>query len=174
MVKRCMDELDVDPKRYPARTIKGRISDAKNRLRDAETFREEQGYYFETTVADVYALYEKKMHDNNAMDFDDLLVRTVNLLELFADVREGYARQFRHVLVDEYQDTNRVQYRLLQLLTEEHGNLFVVGDDAQSIYGFRAADIRNILDFERDFDATRSSSSRTTARRRRSSTPPTS
>ncbi len=155
MVKRCMDELDVDPKRYPARTIKSRISDAKNRLIDAETFREEQGSYFEAIVADVYAMYEKQMHDNNAMDFDDLLVRTVNLLELFTDVREGYARQFRHVLVDEYQDTNRVQYRLLQLLTEESGNLFVVGDDAQSIYGFRAAEIRNILDFEKDFDATR-------------------
>ena len=155
MVKRCMDELDIDPKRYPARTLKGAISDAKNRLRDAETYREEQGNYFETIVAEVYALYEKKMHDNNAMDFDDLLVRTVNLLELFSDVREGYARQFRHVLVDEYQDTNRVQYRLLQLLTEESGNLFVVGDDAQSIYGFRAAEIRNILDFEKDFDATR-------------------
>ena len=87
----------------------------------------------------------------NAMDFDDLLVRTVNLFELFADLRERYARNFRHVLVDEYQDTNRVQYRLLQLLSGEHGNLFVVGDESQSIYGFRAADIRNILDFERDF-----------------------
>ncbi len=127
MVKRCMDELDVDPKRYPPRTIKGAISGAKNRLRDAETYREEAGSYFESVVADVYALYEKQMHDNNAMDFDDLLVRTVNLLELFADVRAAYQRQFRHVLVDEYQDTNRVQYRLLQLLTEESGNLFVVG-----------------------------------------------
>ncbi len=155
MVKRCMDELDVDPKRFPPRTVKAAISDAKNRLRDAETYREEQGSYFESIVADVYAMYEKQMVDNNAMDFDDLLVRTVNLLELFADVRAGYQRQFRHVLVDEYQDTNRVQYRLLQLLTEEHGNLFVVGDDAQSIYGFRAAEIRNILDFEKDFGAER-------------------
>ena len=113
--------------------------------------REEQGSFFETIVADVYELYEKRMHAANAMDFDDLLVRTVNLFELFADVRERYARGFRHVLVDEYQDTNRVQYRLLQLLTGEHGNLFVVGDESQSVYGFRAADIRNILDFERDF-----------------------
>ena len=85
------------------------------------------------------------------MDFDDLLVRTVNLLELFADVREKYRRIFRWVLVDEYQDTNRAQYRMLQLLTEEHRNLTVVGDDFQAIYGFRGADIRNILDFERDF-----------------------
>ena len=150
MVKRCMDELEIDPKRFPPRSIKGQISGAKNRLRDAETMREEQGSFFEETVADVYELYERRMHAANAMDFDDLLVRTVNLFELFSDLRERYARNFRHVLVDEYQDTNRVQYRMLQLLTGEHGNLFVVGDDAQSVYGFRAADIRNILDFEKD------------------------
>ncbi len=153
MVKRCMDELEIDPKRFPPRSIKGQISGAKNRLRDAETLREEQGSFFEVTVADVYQLYEKRMHEANAMDFDDLLLRTVNLFELFADLRERYARNFRHVLVDEYQDTNRVQYRLLQLLSGQHGNLFVVGDESQSVYGFRAADIRNILDFERDFPA---------------------
>jgi DNA helicase-2/ATP-dependent DNA helicase PcrA len=152
MVKRCMDELEIDPKRFPPRSIKTQISGAKNRLRDAETLREEQGSFFEETVADVYALYERRMHAANAMDFDDLLVRTVNLFELFADLRERYARNFRHVLVDEYQDTNRVQYRMLQLLSGEHGNLFVVGDDSQSVYGFRAADIRNILDFEEDFE----------------------
>ncbi|MEO7197679.1 MAG: UvrD-helicase domain-containing protein, partial [Solirubrobacterales bacterium] len=151
MVKRCMDELEVDPKRFPPRSLKSQISGAKNRLRDAETLREEQGSFFEETVADVFALYEKRMHTANAMDFDDLLVRTVNLFELFADLRERYARNFRHVLVDEYQDTNRVQYRMLQLLSGEHGNLFVVGDESQSVYGFRAADIRNILDFDRDF-----------------------
>ena len=87
----------------------------------------------------------------NAMDFDDLLVRTVNVLELFPEVRARYAAAFRHVLVDEYQDTNHAQYRLLQLLAGEHRNLAVVGDDAQSIYGFRGADIRNILDFQDDF-----------------------
>ena len=153
MVKRCMEDLDVDPKRFPPRTVKGQISGAKNRLRDAETYREEQGSFFEETVADVYTRYERQMHANNAMDFDDLLVRCVNLFELFDDLRDRYARNFRHILVDEYQDTNRVQYRLLQLLSGEHGNLFVVGDESQSIYGFRAADIRNILDFERDFAA---------------------
>ena len=154
MVKRCMEEHDIDPKRFPPRTIKGQISLAKNRLRDAETYREEQGSFFEETVADVYAMYEQRMHANNAMDFDDLLVRCVNLFELFEDLRDRYAHNFRHVLVDEYQDTNRVQYRLLQLLSGEHGNLFVVGDESQSIYGFRAADIRNILDFQKDFEAT--------------------
>jgi DNA helicase-2/ATP-dependent DNA helicase PcrA len=154
MVKRCMDDLDVDPKRFPPRSVRSQISGAKNRLRDAETYRSEQGSFFEETVADVYVAYERRMHANNAMDFDDLLVRTVNLFELNDDLRERYSRTFRQVLVDEYQDTNRVQYRLLKLLSGEHGNLFVVGDDAQSIYSFRAAEIRNILDFERDFDAT--------------------
>jgi DNA helicase II / ATP-dependent DNA helicase PcrA len=151
MVKRCMDELEVDPKRFPPRSVQAQISGAKNRLLDAEGYREETAGFFEETVAEVYRLYERRMHEANAMDFDDLLVRTVNLFELFEDVRRRYQRAFRWVLVDEYQDTNRAQYRLLQLVTEEHGNLTVVGDDAQSIYGFRHADIRNILDFERDF-----------------------
>ena len=109
------------------------------------------------------------------MDFDDLLFRAVNVLELFQEVRDRYAQAFRWVLVDEYQDTNHAQYRWLQLLVGEHRNLAVVGDDDQSIYGFRGADITNILNFEDDYpDADgRSSSSRTTARRRRSSRPRT-
>jgi DNA helicase-2/ATP-dependent DNA helicase PcrA len=154
MVKRCMGELEMDPKRFPPRAIRAQISGAKNRLADAADYREQQGSFFEQTVADVYELYEKRMHEANAMDFDDLLVRMVNLLELFDDVRDRYQRAFRHVLVDEYQDTNRAQYRLLQLLCERHRNLFVVGDDFQSVYGFRGADIRNILEFERDFPDT--------------------
>jgi DNA helicase II / ATP-dependent DNA helicase PcrA len=155
MLKRCMSELEIDPKRFAPRAIRAQISGAKNRLVDAETMREQHGSFFERTAADCFALYEKRMHEANAMDFDDLLVRTVDLLELFDDVRDRYRRTFRWVLVDEYQDTNRAQYRLLQLLCGEQRNLTVVGDDSQSIYGFRHADIRNILDFERDFpDAT--------------------
>jgi ATP-dependent DNA helicase UvrD/PcrA len=168
MVKRCAEELGVDPKRYPPRAVRAQISKAKNQLLDAEAYAspasdpaddevmvQEVGLTdFEQTVADVYRLYERRMLEANAMDFDDLLVRTVNLLELFEDVRERYRRAFRWVLVDEYQDTNRAQYRLLQLLAEERGNLFVVGDDFQSIYSFRSADIRNILEFERDFEDT--------------------
>jgi DNA helicase-2/ATP-dependent DNA helicase PcrA len=154
MVKRCAEEVGVDPKRFPPRAVRAQISGAKSRLLDADAYSAQQGSYFEETVADVYALYERRMLEANAMDFDDLLIRTVNLLELFDDVRERYRRAFRWVLVDEYQDTNRVQYRLLQLLCEEHGNLFVVGDDFQSIYSFRSADIRNILEFERDFPET--------------------
>ena len=109
------------------------------------------GSFFEQTVADVYRVYERELHRMNAMDFDDLLVRAVNVLELFHEVRDRYASGFRHVLVDEYQDTNHAQYRWLQLLAGEHRNLMVVGDDAQSIYGFRGADIRNILEFEDTF-----------------------
>jgi DNA helicase-2/ATP-dependent DNA helicase PcrA len=109
------------------------------------------GSYFEQTVADAYELYERELLRFNAMDFDDLLVRAVNVLELFPEVRERYEQAFRHVLVDEYQDTNHAQYRWLTLLSGERRNLAVVGDDAQSVYGFRGADIRNILDFEQDF-----------------------
>ena len=155
MIKRCLDELDLDPKRFPPRAVKSQISQAKNTLTDPEAYREAQGGFFETTVADVFETYQRRMREANAMDFDDLLARTVDLLELFDDVRERYRRAFRWVLVDEYQDTNRVQYRLLQLLCSEHRNLTVVGDEDQSVYGFRSADIRNILEFERDFpDAT--------------------
>jgi DNA helicase-2/ATP-dependent DNA helicase PcrA len=151
MLKRCMEELHVDPKRYPPRAIRAQISGAKNQLVDVDAYAQAQGSVFEETAAALYSLYEKRMLEANAMDFDDLLVRTVNALELFEEVRERWRRVFRHVLVDEYQDTNHAQYRLLQLLTAEHGNLMVVGDEDQSIYGFRHADIRNILDFERDF-----------------------
>ena len=151
MLKRCMAELGVDPKRYPPRAIRAQISGAKNQLVDAAAYAQAQGSVFEEAVAAVYELYEKRMLEANAMDFDDLLVRTVNALELFEEVRERWRGAFRHVLVDEYQDTNHAQYRLLQLLTAEHGNLMVVGDEDQSVYGFRHADIRNILDFERDF-----------------------
>ena len=155
--------------------LQHQISDAKNKLRDAAAYRQLVGSYFEQTVADVFELYEQRLHRMNAMDFDDLLVRTVNVLELFPEVRARYRAAFRHVLVDEYQDTNHAQYRLLQLLAGEHRNLAVVGDDDQSIYGFRGADIRNILDFQDDFPTRprSSGSSRTTARRRRSSTRPT-
>jgi DNA helicase-2/ATP-dependent DNA helicase PcrA len=151
LVKRCIEELDIDPKRFTPRAIKRQVSDAKNQLLDAAGYRAKVGSFFEQTAADIYELYEQRAHAMNALDFDDLLVRTVNLLELFPEVRERYQHSFQHVLVDEYQDTNRAQYRWLQILAEEHRNLAVVGDDAQSIYAFRGADIRNILDFEDDF-----------------------
>jgi DNA helicase-2/ATP-dependent DNA helicase PcrA len=173
LAKRSADAVGVDPKRFTPSAVLNQISAAKNRLVDAASFRQTVASQFEEMIADVYDIYERDLHRMNAMDFDDLLFRTVNLLELYADVRERYTSTFRHVLVDEYQDTNHAQYRLLQLLVGGgrqapageaqrgdrpsysgpvgHRNLAVVGDDAQSIYSFRGADVRNILDFQDDF-----------------------
>jgi DNA helicase II / ATP-dependent DNA helicase PcrA len=165
LTKRCIDELGIDPKRYTPALIHNRISAAKNKLLDAAAYGEQEGASFEQ-AAEVYQLYERELKRMNAMDFDDLLVRAVDLLEMFPEVREHYATAFRHVLVDEYQDTNHAQYRWLQLLVgggrdapilgegahvQGHRNLAVVGDDSQSIYSFRGADVRNILDFQKDF-----------------------
>jgi DNA helicase-2/ATP-dependent DNA helicase PcrA len=160
MVKRCLDQLGVDLKRFTPGAVQNQISSAKNELRSAEDYRQIVGSFFEQTVADAYDLYEREMHRANALDFDDLLFRAVNVLELFPEVRERYQAAFRHVLVDEYQDTNQAQYRWLKLLVGEgtgddpdqgHRNLAVVGDDAQSIYGWRGADIKNLLGFQDDF-----------------------
>ncbi|MBA3327938.1 MAG: UvrD-helicase domain-containing protein [Solirubrobacterales bacterium] len=151
LVKRCLDDLGVDTKRFTPGAIHHQISDAKNKLRDAEAYRQMVGSFFEQTVADAFALYERDLHRMNAMDFDDLLVRSVNVLELFQEVCDHYSSTFRHVLVDEYQDTNHAQYRWLELLTSEHRNLAVVGDPDQSVYSFRGADISNIVDFEDTF-----------------------
>jgi DNA helicase-2/ATP-dependent DNA helicase PcrA len=133
LIKKCLDDLDVDPKRFTPRAIQAQISDAKNRLRSAEDYRQLVGSFFEQTVADVYEHYEAELHRMNAMDFDDLLFRAVNLLELFQEVRDRYSESFRWILVDEYQDTNHAQYRWLQLLASEHRNLAVVGDDDQCL-----------------------------------------
>ena len=133
LIKRCLDELGIDPKRFTPGSVHAQISDAKNKLRDSDAYAQMVGSFFEQTVADVYRSYERELHRMNAMDFDDLLVRAVNVLELFPEVRERYANGFRHVLVDEYQDTNHAQYRWLQLLAGEHRNLMVVGDDAQCL-----------------------------------------
>ena len=151
LIKKCLDDLDIDPKRFTPRAMQVQISDAKNKLRAAEEYRGLVGSFFEQTVADVYESYERELHRANAMDFDDLLFRAVNLLELFQEVRDRYTKAFRWILVDEYQDTNRAQYRWLQLLSGEDRNLAVVGDDDQSVYGFRGADITNILNFEDDY-----------------------
>ena len=110
--------------------------------------------FYDQTVADVYALYQRRLHASNAMDFDDLLMLTVEVLERFPEARKRWQKAFRYILVDEYQDTNHAQYRLLLLLAEEHRNVCAVGDPDQSIYAFRGADIRNILEFERDFPGT--------------------
>ncbi len=151
LIKKCIDDLDIDPKRFTPRAMQVQISDAKNKLRAADDYRQLVGSFFEQTVADVYEAYQRELHRANAMDFDDLLFRAVNLLELFQEVRDRYSNAFRWILVDEYQDTNHAQYRWLQLLSSEHRNLAVVGDDDQSIYQFRGADVTNILEFEDDY-----------------------
>jgi DNA helicase-2/ATP-dependent DNA helicase PcrA len=155
LIRRCLDELSIDPKRFAPRAIKAQISNAKNQLKDAAAYREQVSSFFEQTAADVYDVYERRIHEMNALDFDDLLFRAVNVLELFPEVLERYRNTFRWILVDEYQDTNHAQYRLLQLLAGKERNVCVVGDDDQSIYGFRGAEIRNILDFEQDFAGTK-------------------
>ena len=133
LIKRCIDDLDIDVKRFTPRAMQAQISDAKNKLRSHDDYRKLVGSYFEQTVADVYERYERELHRMNAMDFDDLLFRAVNVLELFQEVRDRYSNAFRWILVDEYQDTNHAQYRWLQLLASEHRNLAVVGDDDQCL-----------------------------------------
>ena len=150
-MKAIVEEEGWDPKRFVPRGIHSQISNAKNQLVGPEEYARRVGSFYEQTVAAVYDRYQRRLHASNAMDFDDLIMQTVEVLERFPEAREKWQKGFRYVLVDEYQDTNHAQYRLLQLLAGEHGNVFAVGDPDQSIYAFRGADIRNILEFERDF-----------------------
>ncbi len=151
LVKLCLEELDRDPKRFVPRGMHAQISMAKNQLVGPDEYKNRVASFYDQTVADVYALYQRRLLNSNAVDFDDLLMLTVEVLERFPEARTRWQKAFRYVLVDEYQDTNHAQYRLLQLIAGEHRNLFAVGDPDQSIYAFRGADIRNILEFERDF-----------------------
>ncbi len=149
--KRAMERLNLPLKRWHPKAVHAAISSAKNALVDPDAYAATAADAFTRAVAQVYPAYQAALKEQNAFDFDDLLVQPVDLFERHPDVRAAYQRRFEFVLVDEYQDTNRAQYRLLQLLAESHENLMVVGDDDQSIYGWRGADIRNILDFEKDF-----------------------
>jgi DNA helicase-2/ATP-dependent DNA helicase PcrA len=152
-------ELDLDPKRYPPRGFSAQVSNLKNELIDYETFRSQASTHLEKTLAEAYETYQARLQQAGALDFDDLIMTTVNLLQAFPDVAEHYRRRFRHVLVDEYQDTNHAQYVLIRELVGQQGDedalapaeLCVVGDADQSIYAFRGATIRNILEFERDY-----------------------
>jgi DNA helicase-2/ATP-dependent DNA helicase PcrA len=151
VVKACLEELGKDPKRFTPRGIHAQISNAKNQLISPEEYAARVASFWDQTVAEVYERYQRRLFASNAVDFDDMLMLTVQVLERFPEALERWQTTFRHVLVDEYQDTNHAQYRLLQLLAAKHRNVFAVGDPDQSIYAFRGADIRNILDFERDF-----------------------
>jgi DNA helicase II / ATP-dependent DNA helicase PcrA len=155
LVKQCLEELQKDPKRFVPRGVHVQISNAKNGLVTPAMYAERISSFYDQTIAEVYDLYQRKLAASNAVDFDDMLMLTVQILERFPEARKKWQNAFRYVLVDEYQDTNHAQYRLLQLLAEKHQNLCAVGDPDQSIYAFRGADIRNILEFERDFPATR-------------------
>ncbi|KUH37972.1 MULTISPECIES: DNA helicase PcrA [Streptomyces] len=152
----CRD-LDLDPKRYPPKSFSAKVSNLKNELIDEETFADQAADGFEKTLAEAYRMYQARLREANALDFDDIIMTTVHLLQAFPDVAEHYRRRFRHVLVDEYQDTNHAQYTLVRELVGEGSEdlgpaeLCVVGDADQSIYAFRGATIRNILQFEEDY-----------------------
>lgn len=152
VIKSCLKELSIDEKKYPPRAVLSAISNAKDSLTDCRDFRRQYaGDFYYSKIAEIYELYQRKLKLNNALDFDDLIVKTVQLFREFPDVLEYYQNKFRYILVDEYQDTNHAQYVLVRLLASKYENLCVVGDDDQSIYKFRGADIRNILEFEKDF-----------------------
>ncbi|HSJ20956.1 MAG TPA: UvrD-helicase domain-containing protein, partial [Nocardioidaceae bacterium] len=160
-------DLELDPKRYQPRAVLNWVSNAKNELVDEEQAAKDAKNHLEETYAEAYAIYQRRLREANALDFDDLIMTTVHLFQAFPEVRETYRRRFRHVLVDEYQDTNHAQYALIRELCGHIGNagaveggvepseLMVVGDADQSIYAFRGANIRNILAFEEDFSDAR-------------------
>ena len=157
LISRVMETLNLDPKRYPPRQFQSLISNAKNELQTPYQYLSAAQNQFETIVADVYTMYEKRLKQANALDFDDLIMKTVQVLQQFPETKARFRSRFRHILVDEYQDTNHAQYMLVKELTGSEGDGFplaelcVVGDADQSIYGFRGATIRNILQFEVDY-----------------------
>lgn len=152
LIKACMSDLRIDAEQYQPRAIVAKISALKNNLTDAEQFGRSSAHFgFDEAVHRVYSLYEENLRESDGLDFDDLLMLTVRLFERHQDVLGCYQGLFHHILIDEYQDTNHAQYRLVRLLTAKRQNLCVVGDDDQSIYRFRGADISNILNFEKDY-----------------------
>jgi DNA helicase II / ATP-dependent DNA helicase PcrA len=155
LVRDCLEELERDPKRFVPRGIHTQISNAKNALIGPDEYASRVASFYDQTVADTYTLYQRRLFASNAVDFDDMLMLTVDVLRRFPEARERWAKTFRYVMVDEYQDTNHAQYVFLKLMVELSKNLMAVGDPDQSVYGFRGADIRNILEFEHDFPATK-------------------
>lgn len=151
LVKQVLKELNLDEKRFQPSVICANISNAKNALLTPENYAAQAGDFHEQQIAKIYLAYQQKLQKNNALDFDDLLLLTLRLLQENSDVREKYQNRFDYLMVDEYQDTNHAQYLLTKLLAGKHHNICVVGDADQSIYGWRGADIRNILDFEKDY-----------------------
>ncbi|WP_040205409.1 DNA helicase PcrA [Neobacillus jeddahensis] len=151
VIKNILKAKNLDPKKYDPRAILGSISSAKNELIDPEEYKKTAGGYFEQVVSEVYEDYQKQLRKNQALDFDDLIMMTIQLFQRVPEVLEYYQRKFQYIHVDEYQDTNRAQYMLVKLLANRFQNLCVVGDSDQSIYKWRGADIANILSFEKDY-----------------------
>lgn len=151
LIKQCLKELNLDDKKFPPRAVAALISEGKNKLQNPDRFAQVALDFFAEKTGEIYRLYQRKLEQNNALDFDDLLMFTVRLFDEAPEVLHYYQDRFRYIMVDEYQDTNHAQYRLVNLLAQKHRNLCVVGDEDQSIYRFRGADISNIQNFERDY-----------------------
>ncbi|WP_213527444.1 DNA helicase PcrA [Paenibacillus sp. J31TS4] len=154
VIRACLKELNVDPKKFDPKSIQAAISGAKNELITPESFEKRIGDYFQGVVAKVYSLYQRKLKNNNSLDFDDLIMVTIQLFKEVPDVLEFYQNKFQYIHVDEYQDTNRAQYLLCRMIADKHHRICVVGDSDQSIYRWRGADISNILNFEKDYPET--------------------
>ena len=151
VIKQILKDKNIDPKKYDPRSLLGSISSAKNELIDTEEFAKNSSGYYENTVSEVYTEFQKRLSKNQALDFDDLIMKTIQLFTRVPEVLEYYQRKFQYIHVDEYQDTNRAQYMLVKLLASRFQNICVVGDSDQSIYRWRGADIGNILSFEKDY-----------------------
>lgn len=155
VIRSCVKELNIDPKKFDPKAIQAAISSAKNELISPERFESQIGDYFQGIVAKVYTMYQKKLKSNNSLDFDDLIMKTIELFEEVPEVLEFYQNKFLYIHVDEYQDTNRAQYLLCRMIADKHHRICVVGDSDQSIYRWRGADISNILNFEKDYPETK-------------------
>lgn len=151
LMKKVMKEMQINTDQFRPQAILGAISNAKNELIDAEAYAARVGSYYEEMVAKIYSAYQRRLREQDALDFDDILMLTVKIFQALPEVLEKYQNFFRYIMVDEYQDTNHAQYVLVNLLAKKHGNLCVVGDDWQGIYSWRGANIQNILDFEKDY-----------------------
>jgi len=154
LTAKCLSELNIDSKRFLPRAVHSIISDAKNRLINWEEYSNRATDYYEKTVAKVDTLYQEKLVKANAVDFDDLLMYTAEILKKYPEIKEKYQEKFRYILVDEFQDTNIAQNEIVLLLAEKYKNVYVVGDDDQSIYSWRGAEIENIINFDKNFEDT--------------------
>ena len=151
IIKRILKDMNLDPKVYNPRAIRNKISSAKNELMDSNYYSRFANSEYEEIVLEVFRKYEKKIAKNNSLDFDDLLLLPIKLFKENPDILKKYQERFKYILVDEYQDTNEAQYKMIKMLSAKYKNICVVGDIDQSIYGFRGANFRNILNFEKDY-----------------------